>query len=93
MTRSPLKLRAHWAEGKLLNWVKAWFSNKKQRVQINGKRSDQGCVTSGFPKGSVLSSLLFTIYINDLDTGIGRVVSKFADDVKIGSDVQYSECS
>ena len=37
--------------------------------------------------GSVLGPLLFVTYINDLDENIGNMVSKFADDTKIGGTV------
>ena len=57
------------------------------RVLINGMRSSWGKVSSGVPQGSVLGPLLFTIYINDLDTGITSNVSKFADDTKIGRQI------
>ena len=89
--RLLLKLQAHGVEGKVLSWVKAWLSNRKQRVQINGKISDWGCVTSGVPQGSVLGPLFFIIYINDLDTGISSDVSKFADDTKIGSVIESDQ--
>ncbi len=68
----------------MLKWIRAWLSGRKQRVQINGKKSDSGCITSGVPQGSVLGPLLFIIYINDLDSGIRSDVSKFADNTKVG---------
>ena len=52
-------------------------------VQINGKKSEWGNVTSWVPQGSILGQLLFIIYINDLETGINSDISKFADDTKI----------
>ena len=36
------------------------------------------------PQGSIVGSLLFIIYINNLDNGISSDISKFADDNKIG---------
>ena len=40
---------------------------------------------SGVPKGSVLGSFLFLIYINDLPDGINSLRKIFADDISLYS--------
>ncbi len=60
---------------------------RRQRVVVNGVASEWAPVNSGGSQGSVLGPVLFILYINDVDVRLNNLISKFADDTKIGKSV------
>ena len=81
--RLLVKLHAYGIRGNLLQWIKPFLTNRKQRVVINGKSSNLEPVISGIPQGSVLGPILFLIYVNDLPEMARSKLKLFADDTKL----------
>ena len=77
------KLQSYGVTGRLLQWIRAFLSDRRQRVVVRGCHSEWASVTSGVPQGSVLGPLLFLIYINDIPDVVSSKIKIFADDTKV----------
>ena len=60
------KLDYYDIKGLALEWFKSYLSDWLQYVEIVGVSSHMLPITCGVPQGSILGSLLFLIYVNDL---------------------------
>jgi len=80
--------RSYSIDGTALAWVGSFLHDRQQRVVLNGQTSSWTPVTSGTPEGSLLSPLLFILFINDLPSHIQSGCFMYADDVKIYREVR-----
>ena len=64
----------------ITNWFKSYLTNKKFIVHINNSFSEPGNLLCGVPQGSILGSLLFLLYINDMPQAVACDLLLYADD-------------
>ena len=78
------KLNHHGICGVSNDWFKSYLSNGNQYVFTNGYETGLAAINCGVPQGSVLGSLLFSLYINDLNQVITFCkVCHFANDTNL----------
>lgn len=81
------KLEALGIRGHLNKWIFSFLTNRKIAVKVNNIISDSHNLNLGVPQGSVLSPLLFILFINDLESYISKEINAFltmfADDTTI----------
>ena len=80
------KLKSYGISGQIFGLI-SFLSNRRLRVVLDGKSSQEYSVNAGVPQGSVLSPALFLLYINDLPDDVICDITIYADDTTL-----YSKC-
>ena len=79
--------------GNYYGLIHLFLSNRYQRVVLSGQSSKWSHIKIVVPHGSILGTLLFLIYINDLAEGLTTSATLFADDTLLLSVIHDSAAS
>ena len=60
------KLKYYGIEGTALRLFESYLNERQQYVDLGGTTSNNNRILTGVPQGSILGTLLFIIYINDI---------------------------
>ena len=66
---------------KFLRVLSSFLTGRTIKVKVGNQVSEEVLLNAGTPQGSVLSPILFIIYVNDITITPGTSVSQYADDL------------
>ena len=81
------KPKSYGISGQIFGLISSFLSNRRLRVVLGGKSSQEYPVDAGVPQGSILGPTLFLLYINDLPDDVICDIAIYADDTTL-----YSKC-
>ena len=81
------KLKSYRISGRIFGLISSFLGNRRLRVVLNGKSSQEYPVNAEVPQGSILGPTLFLLYINDLPDDVICNIAIYADDTSL-----YSKC-
>ena len=61
-------------------WFESYLTQRFQVVNVNGVDSSHRKPTCGVPQGSILATLLFLCYVNDMRMSVDCIMLQYADD-------------
>ena len=68
------KLKSYGISGQIFGLISSFLSNRRLRVVLNGKFSQEYPVNARVPQGSILGPTLFLLYIDDLPDNISVIL-------------------
>ena len=74
------KPKSYGISGQIFGLISSFLSNRRLRVVLDGKSSQEYPVNAGVPQGSILGPTLFLLYINDLPDDVICDIAICADD-------------
>ena len=74
------KLKSYGISGQIFGLISSFLSNRRLRVVLDGKSSQEYPVNAGVPQGSIVGPTLFLLYINDLPDNVICDIAIYADD-------------
>ena len=80
--RLHAKIAAYGINSKVLEWIQAFLTDRKQCVVVNSCLLEWLEGLGGIPQGSVFGPILFVIFINDLPDMIRSTAHIFANDTE-----------
>ena len=73
------KLKSYGISGQIFDLVSSFLGNRRLRVVLDGKSSQEYPVNAGVPQGSILGPTLFLLYINYLPDDVICDIAIYAD--------------
>ena len=81
------QLKSRGISGQIFGLISSFLSNRRLRVVLDGKSSQEYPVNAEVPQGSILDPTLFLLYINDLPDDVICDIAIYTDDTTL-----YSKC-
>ena len=81
------KRQSYGISGQIFGLISSSLSNRRLRVVLDGKSSQEYPVNASVPQGSILGPTLFLLYINDLPDDVICNIAIYADGTTL-----YSKC-
>ena len=77
------KLKSYGISGQIFGLISSFLSNRRLRVVLDGKSSQEYPVNAGVPQDSIVGPTLFLLYINDLLDDLICNIAIYADDTTL----------